>query len=323
MADELRNLQNQAGRAAGTGARDDTKPVPADAPGNVSAQGAPAPDILAGLDAFSRKIDEEQKAHERAEAERHRKEEEEARRRAEAERVRRAQVQAQGKAEPEKQNEGRRFAALEMLRKQAAGRPASEDTASRRAAAKALIHKNLLSAMHYLAEFAKELNGVLPTTEGPYAFIYPQEASQLVLSNAFADYRLRKVDGDEVCDEVFLTYQARYARPAMVDVAGPDMEYCRRYLAMSRVPFEFSASKKNDFGQAVSGRFTLSGAIPCEIHIRADYDAPAVLIELLNVGSIGAGRCRLAPEAFNERFADEIAKHALGSQNEFAKLLTR
>src|SRR6266581_5755543 len=292
-------------------------------PRNPPGPGAPAPDFLAGLDAFSRKIDEEQKAHERAEAERRRREEEEARRRAEAERVRQAEAQAQRKAEAEKQGEGRRFAALEMLRKQAASRPAGEDTASRRAAAKALINKNLLSALHYLAEFAKELNGVLPTTEGPYGFIYLQQASPMVLSSAFADYRLCKVDGDEVCDQVFLTYHARYAQPAAVDVAGPDIEYCRRFFAMSRVPFEFSALKKNDFGQALSGRFALSGAIPCEVHIRADYDAPAVLIELLNVGTIGAGRCRLAPEAFNERFADEIAKHALGSENEFAKFLTR
>ena len=319
MTNDPRNQQNQTGRgAAGTGTRDDAKSVAADAPGKTS-----SPDILAGLDAFSRRVDEEQKAHERAEAERRRKEEEEARRRAEAERVRQAQMQAQRKGEAEKQNEGRRFAALDMLRKQAASRPAGEDTASRRAQAKALIHRNLLSAMHYLAEFAKELNGVLPTTESPYRFIYLQQASPMVLSGAFADYRLRKVDGDEVCDEVFLTYQARYAQAAAVDVAGADIEYCRRYLALARVPFEFIASKKNDFGQPVSGRFTLSGAIPCDIHIRADYDAPAVLIELLNVGSIGAGRCRLAPEAFNERFADEIAKHALGSQNEFAKFVTR
>src|SRR6267143_195412 len=320
MANDPSNPQTQAGRRVpGTGARDGIKPAPA----SPSVPGAPAPDILAGLDAFSRKIDEEQRARERAEAERRRREEEETRRKIEAERVRQAQAEAQRKAGTEKQSEGRRFAALEMLRKQAAGRPAGEDTASRRAAAKALIHKNLLSAMHYLAEFAKELNGVLPTTEGPYGFIYPQEASQMVLSNAFADYRLRKVDGDEVCDEVFLTYQARYAQPATVEVAGPDMDHCRRFLAISRVPFEFSALKKNDFGQAVSGRFALSSAIPCEIHIRADYDAPAVLVELLNVGRLGTGRCRLAPEAFNERVADEIAKHALGSGNEFAKFLTR
>ncbi len=292
-------------------------------PRNPSGPGSPAPDFLAGLDAFSRKIDEEQRAHERAEAERRRKEEEETRRRAEAERVRQAEAQAQRKAETEKQSGGPRFAALEMLRKQAAGRPAGEDSASRRAAAKALIHRNLLSAMHYLAEFAKELNGVLPTTERPYGFIHLRQASPMVLSSAFADYRLRKVDGDEVCDQVFLTYQARYAQPAAVDVAGPDIEYSRRFLAMSRVPFEFSALKKNDFGQAVSGRFALSSAIPCEIHIRADYDAPAIMIELLNVGRLGTGRCSLAPEAFNERFADEIAKHALGSQNEFAKFVTR
>src|SRR5712664_966969 len=318
MANDPRNPQNHAGRGApGTGARNGIQPAPA----SPSVPGAPTPDVLAGLDAFSRKIDEEQRARERAEAERRRREEEETRRKMEVERVR--QAEGQRTAGAGNQSEGRRFAALEMLRKQAAGRPAGEDTASRRAAAKALIHKNLLSAMHYLAEFAKELNGVLPTTEGPYGFIYPQEASQMVLSNAFADYRLRKVDGDEVCDEVFLTYQARYARPATVDVAGPDMEHCRRFLAMSRVPFEFTASKKNDFGQAVSGRFALSSAIPCEIHIRADYDAPAVLVELLNVGRLGTGRCRLAPEAFNERVADEIAKHALGTENELAKFLTR
>jgi len=320
MADEPRNPQNQAGRgAAGAGARDDKKPAPA------SPSGPKAPDFLAGLDAFSRKIDEEQKAYERAEAERRRREEEEVRRRAEAERVRQAQALelAQRKAEAEKQSEGRRFAALDMLRKQAATRPPGEDTASRRAAAKALIHRNLLSAMHYLAEFAKELNAVLPTTESTYGFLFLREASPMVLSSAFADYRLRKVDGDEVCDQVFLTYHARYAQPAVMDVAGPDIEYCRRSFALASVPFEFSPLKKNDFGQPVSGRFSLSGEIPCEVHIRADYDAPAVLIELLNFGSIGAGRCRLAPEAFNERFADEIAKHALGSQNEFAKFVTR
>ena len=343
MASDLRNLRNQGTRgAAGAGGHEDATLVLADArkAGNASAPaarfpgaapaaaaspsgtGASGPDLLADLDAFSRKVDEEQKAHERAEAdERRRREEEEARRKAEAERAR--QAQAQRKIELENQSEVRRPAALDMLRKQAASRPAGEDTALRRAEAKALIHKNLRSSMHYLAEFAKELNAVLPTTEGPYEFIYLRQAPRMVLSNAFADYRLRKVDGDEVCDHVFLHYQARYAQPATVDVAGPDVEHCRRLLSMARIPFEFSALKKNDFGQPVRGTFTLSGPIPCEICIRADYDAPAVLIELLNVGRIGTGRCRLAPGAFTETFADEIAKHALGTKNEFAKLVTR
>src|SRR5947208_13962266 len=135
MANDPRNPQNPARPgAAGAGARDKAKPVPADArkSGNASAPGAPAPDFLAGLDAFSRRIDEEQKAHERAEAERRRREEEEARRRAEAERVRQAQMQAQRKGEADKQNEERRFAALDMLRKQTASRRAGEDTASHR-----------------------------------------------------------------------------------------------------------------------------------------------------------------------------------------------
>lgn len=316
MAEDFRKIRDTAG-AAGASGRDAGKPVP----GTPQKSGNPArPDILQGLDAFSLKLEEDRKTHERAEAERQRRSEEEARRKAEAERQR--QEQAQRKLEAENQGEGRRFAALEMLRKQAASRPPASDTAARRAQAKALITKNLISAMHYLAEFAKELNAVLPSTEGPYKFIFLQQGSPMVLSKAFADYRLGKVDGDEVCDEVFLTYQARYAQAATVDVTGPDVEYCRRMLALARVPFEFAASKKNDFGQPVAGRFTLSAAIPCEVHIRGDYEAPAVLIEVLNVGTIGAGRCRLAPEAFNERFADEITKHALGTANEFARLVT-
>ena len=323
MAEDLRKGDRGAAGAAG---RDDAKPVAAGArkPGDASAPGAPEPDFLKGLDAFSRKIDEEQKAHERVEAEqRRRREEEEARRKAEAERVRQAQAEAQRKAEAEGQNEVRRFSALEMLRRQAATRPPVEDGAARRAAARPLIHKNLLASLHFLAEFTKEINAMRPITESGYGFIYLQRGPQMVLSNAFADYRVRKIDGDEVCDHVFFIYHARYAQPAAVDVAGPDIEYCRRYLSLARVPFEFNASRKNDFGQPVSGTFSLSEAIPCEMYIRADYDAPGVQIEVLNVGRIGAGRCSLAPEAFNERVADEIAKHALGSENEFVKLLTR
>jgi hypothetical protein len=166
------------------------------------------------------------------------------------------------------------------------------------------------SSVHYLAEFAKELNGVLPTTESSYGFAFLQQGPPMVLSKAFADYRLRKIDGEDVCDHAYLKYHARYAQPATVSVTGTDVEYCRRFLAMSRIPFEFSASRQNDFGQAVSGTFTLSDGIPCEIYIRADYDAPAVVIELLNVGRLGPGRSLLAPKAFDARVVDEIANGA-------------
>src|SRR5260370_12881757 len=132
-----------------------------------------------------------------------------------------------------------------MRRNQAAGRPAGDDAASRRAQAKPVIHRNLLSAMHYLAEFAKELNGVLPTTERPYGFIHLRQASPMVLSSAFADYRLRKVDGDEVCDQVFLTYHARYAQPAAMDVAGPDIEICPPFFSPSPVPLQLTPPSNN------------------------------------------------------------------------------
>lgn len=213
--------------------------------------------------------------------------------------------------------------ALEMLRQQAAGRPSADDPAKRRAQAKPVINKALLSSMHYLAEFAKQVNAIHPSTEGPYAFIFLKQGPQMVLSSAFADYRARKVDGDEVCDYVYLKYQARYAPPATMDVAGADIEHCRRMLAFASVPFDFNPARKDDFGQAVSGTYTLSAPIPCELTLRADYDEPGVLVELLNIGRLGKGGCRIAPDAFDKSVTDEIAKYALAAQNEFAKLVTR
>jgi hypothetical protein len=45
-----------------------------------------------------------------------------------------------------------------------------------------------------------------------------------------------------LCDQVFLTYLA-YAQPAVMDVAGPDIQYCRRSFAWPR-PVQFSALKR-------------------------------------------------------------------------------
>jgi len=82
----------------------------------------------------------------------------------------------------------------------------------------------------------------------------------------------------------------------------PDMEHapflpCPRHVRIHRL-------EEERFGSAVSGRFALSSAIPCEIHIRADYDPPAVLIELPT--SEDADRTLRLAEAFHERVADEM-----------------
>ncbi len=215
------------------------------------------------------------------------------------------------------------LSALEMLRQQAAGRPAVDDPAKRLAQARPIINKALLASMHYLAELAKELNAIHPSTEGPYTFIFLMQAPPMVLSSAFADYRVRKIDGDEVVDHVYFKYHARYAPAATMDVSGADIEHCRRMLSFAAVPFDFNATRKDDFGQAVSGTYTLSAPIPCELYLRGDYDAPGVLIEMLNVGKLGKGVVRLAPEAFDKSTTDEIAKYALASKNEFGKLVTR
>jgi serine/threonine protein kinase len=216
-----------------------------------------------------------------------------------------------------------RRGALDMLKRQAAERGPSEDKARVRAETIDHIHKNLQAAFQYLAEFSTELNGVTPTTGRPLEFLFLQTPSQVTLSNAFCDYRPTKVEGKDVIDHIQLRFQARYVKPTRIDVVGGEVQRCGDFLKKHRVAFEFEESKKDDFGKATAGTYLLNGPIRCEVVLRADYDNPAVHVELLNVGRVGSTRTTFAGKAFVHDLADDLARLVLGVENEFEKRLGR
>jgi len=317
MARDLRNLRAPIHRPETT---DATTQVLTQAQGAGSwsdpAVDAPDGDLLGDLAAFERRLEEEEEAHRRAAEEERRQYVEQVRRQEEAEARERQEAERGGGAQPQ-----RRSAALDMLRQQGAGRPSAEDIAARRAEAWRTIDRSLRSALHYLAEFALEVNKVQPTLERPYELVFLARAPAMSLSDAFADLRTGRVDGGTLCDHVFLKYRARYAQPATADLSGTDIEHCRRFLEQSQISFQLQVARKNDFGQPISGTFVISEPIPCELYLRADYDAPAISIEMLNVGRLGPGRCRLAPEQLTDGLVDEIGRYMLGAKNEFGRLV--
>lgn len=317
MAQDLRNLRSPVHRSGFTDATTQILTPPPGAGGPAApGTGAAGGDLLGDLAAFERQLEEEEKARQRAEEEERRQYVEQVRRQEEAEARRRQDAERGAGAAP-----ARRSAALEMLRQQGAGRPMAEDAAARRTEARRLIDRGLRAALGYLAEFAVEVNRIRPTLERPYELVFLPRAPAMSLSDAFADLRTAKVDGATLCDHVFLKYRARYAQPATADLSGTDIEHCRRFLDQSRISFQLQVARKNDFGQPVRATFVLSEPIPCELFLRADYESLAISIEMVNVGRLGPGRCRLAPEQLTDSLVDDLGRYMLGTKSEFARLV--
>src|SRR5438067_154519 len=170
MADELRRAAREA-TAVGT-AYDKTTKVDAVATPyekTVKVQ-AVRDQLMDDLDAFAKRVDEEQQAQVRAaEAERQRRQQELTR--AAEEQRKRAEA---ARAQTATQDGMRRPSALDALRKQAEVRtaPRREDPALTRAKAVDALDSELRAVYKYLAQFAGEVNSVGPQASGPYDVLY-------------------------------------------------------------------------------------------------------------------------------------------------------
>jgi hypothetical protein len=283
-------------------------------------------DVLGDLDAFSRTLDEQAQALQQAAEEEERIKALEAQRSAEAEAQRRAHEEAElpslassGKS-PDTTADLSRSAVLATLKRQSAARPA-EGQGANRELTRSRIDRMLRAAMKYLSEIAVGVNGASPTLERPYELLYLPKPPPMSITEAFTDLRSRRVEGEEVCDFVFLKFRASYSPPARVEVAATDLELCKRLLDTGRVPFETQVLKKNDFGQPTHAAYVLGEAIPCEIFLRANYDNATVAVELLNIGRFGKATGQIALDQLTNSLLDEIGKFILGAPNAFGKLV--
>jgi Protein kinase domain len=315
MAEELRRAAREA-TAVGTSYE---KTAKVDAAGTayektVKVQ-AVRDQLLDDLDAFAKRVDEEQQAELRAaEAERERRRQELARSAAEAERKRaEAQRAAQATAEI-----ARRPSALDALRKQAGVKPAREDPAAARARALEALDTELRAVYRYLAEFAGEVNSVGPRTSSPYDVLYIGRVPLVSLPDAWVDSRPRRVGGREFCDHVYLRYRVNPDPAARVTLTGPDIMRCEQHLKSLGADYAIQVESRTDFGEPRRAVFTVKGKLLCEIDMQADYDALAVSIELVNVRRPGRRTYRLSAERFRD-VGDELARYVLGVDNDLER----
>jgi Protein kinase domain len=273
--------------------------------------------LLAEFDEFARGLESRQQAELRAEIEARRRKKDELRQWAEM------QVRQREEYERQRQRESvdsplsvtaRRNIAIEMLRKQAAERLA-EPKPTLRSADVDRLDRNLRAAFRYLAEFAQEINAASPTVAVRYRMIYMGELPVLKLADAFADFRMRKIGEREFHDFVSLSCRLRPVREAAVELST--LDFARFQQELDALQIESTRrDMKDDFRQVARAVFTI-GAIPCQVRIRADYNAPGVTVDLLNVGNLGRSRRNFTLEAFTEDVVDDLAQYVLGLDRSF------
>jgi hypothetical protein len=205
--------------------------------------------------------------------------------------------------------------AFEFVRKQAAQPQRQSPTLSKQ---KQLgeLDGAMRAAMQYLAELVRELNSVHPVAERPYEFIYLGKLPKVSVSEAFVDSRPRTIEGQSVTDHIFMRFRITPSQPARATVLGDDIGRCEQYLRGLKVPFTQRVVAKNDFGKPIRVEITVTGPLPCEINMKADYDASKVAIELINVRRLGRVVYQLGARAFMEA-VDDLARYMLGADDDF------
>lgn len=283
-------------------------------------------EFVLDLDTFARNFEAEEQARLQAEAEERRRKEEALLRWSEAEARKREEFER--KRERERANSdvgadtGSRRGALDLLKKKAAALSPEDHPAAKKARADAELDRSMRAALQYLAEVARELNGVHPVSGRPYDYIYLGPLPKVTLSDAFVDLRNQKINGKDHGNHLFFRYRAKPTTPAKATLRGADIARLEEFLKRLNIAFEAKTEAKDDFGKATRAAFTISGALPCEINIRADYDKASIEIELVNVRRPGRHRCRIEPNML-DGVVDDLARYLLGVDDDFDKILQR
>jgi len=315
MASDLRNYRSLGGGTVFA----KTVPLPVlPTPAAAAEEQKVRNQLIVDLDQFAKNFDAQEKEHLRAEQEERLKKEEAWRNWGAAEEQKRESFEhAAPGADPKWMSITRRMEAVEIMRQQAA---LKKQQASAKETAMAALDSAMRAAHQYLTEFGKEMNAHEPHSGKPYEFIYLGRLASVTLTQATVNSRMFKLAADkELCAQIRFHYRVRAAEPPKVMLLGEDVGRCEQYLKSLRVAFQVRA---NTEGKERPTVFVVSGPLPCEVNIRADYEAATASVELINVRRFGRVTVRFATDAL-KGVVDDLARYVLGVDNDFSRLLAK
>jgi hypothetical protein len=324
MANDLRNYKSVAGTAPAPDA-DYAKTMVVSRPQAKPAQADPATaTLIDDLDVFAKGFEQQQQEVLRAEAAERARKEEEIFRWAAAEEQRRLQFDRERDAKTGITQVGtgvRRSAALDLLKKKVASRGAADDSAKKDESA-VLVDARLREAYRYLSEFTTVLNDAHPVSDGKQGVMFFGDRAGMILGEGFTDMRTRELNGKQRADYVTFKYRVHFPKPVKLEVAGAEALRVQERLKALGIKNEF-VGKRNEMGQVTSGTFVLAGPFPCQAILRADYDEPGFMLELVNVRHHGPAKTRLGAEELTDDVLDEFGTWVLGADEAFERFLKR
>ena len=280
--------------------------------------------LIDDLDVFARGFEKKQQEALRAEAAERQRKEEEIFRWAAAEEKRRQEFDREREPKTGNTQTGtgtRRTAALDLLKQKVASRTVTDDRSKKDESA-ALIDARLREAYRYLSEFTTVLNDAHPVSDGKQGVMFFGDREGMILGEGFTDMRTRDLNGKSRADYVTFKYRVRFPKPVTLEVAGQESQRIQERLKALGIKHEFNG-RKNELGQVVNGSFVLVGPFPCQVTLRADYDEPGFMLELVNVRHHGPAKTRLERDELTDDVLDEFGTWVLGADEAFERFLKR
>ena len=111
-------------------------------------------------------------------------------------------------------------------------------------------------------------------------------------------------------------------KPERLEVSAKEADRVQERLKGLGIKHQLS-SRPNAQEGATQATFLLDGPFPCHATLRADYDEPGFMLELLNVRHSGPAKARLAVEELNDDVLDEFGTWILGADDAFERFLER
>jgi serine/threonine protein kinase len=274
--------------------------------------------LMNEMERFTKNFDNEEQARVRAEQDAQVRRAAELQRWGAVEEQKREQFQRQRDADS---SQSIKQGALEALRRQAGAAPAKEDKGAARTKAVTSLDEGMRKAFKYFEELVREINQSNPVSKRSYEFNFLGKIPALELSDARVQQRDLHVDGRNVFESVQLRFRVTPENPAKTSVTGDDILRCKQYLETLGTEFKAAAEERNKAGKITRAQFTVSGSLPCEINLRADYvAASALMVETLNVRRVGRTQTRI-PAALLADVVDDLARYAIGVDDDFEKVL--
>ena len=330
MANDLRNYKLHAAAApAADPGYAKTMVVPRAAPkATASAKpAAPSPGdpatatLIQDLDVFAKDFERRQADALRAETEERTRKEEAIRLWAEAEAKKRQAFEREQEAKAGVTQATTRRTALDMLKQKAAGRAAEASVdQARKAEAIGRVDERMRAAFRYLSEFTSMLNEAKPVSDGRQGVMFFGDRAGMILGEGFTDLRTKDLYGKACADYLTFKYRVRFPAPQKVEVTEQEaLRVQERFKALG-IRYEFAPRMAGAPGQST---LLTAGPFPCQAVLRADYDEPGILFELVNVRRVGPVKFRLAPEELNDEVMDEFGTWVLGADDGFERFLKR